>query len=107
MKGLRCTTANCENNRCERCYAGSVDINERGVCKSKKKREGGALAQLFENYEAANSFELEDPETEVLCDADCVYNVNSKCSREHLLVEDGVIKTKCANKKKNDYPRDD
>lgn len=107
MKGLRCTTANCENNKCERCYAGSVAINERGVCKTKRKREGGALSQLFENFEAANSFDMDDPETNVSCNADCIYNVNSGCNREHLLVEDGVIKTKCVNRKKSDYPRND
>ena len=85
--------------------ANSIEITEKGVCKTKTKRDGGALSQLFENYEAGSSFDMEELDTEVNCNADCIYNCNSECSREHLLVEDGIIKTKCANRVKDDYPR--
>lgn len=106
MKGLRCTTANCEHNKCEHCLAGVVDINEKGVCKSKIKRDGGALAQLFDNYESATAFDFTENENIVQCAADCIYNLNSECTRERLLVEDGVIKTKCADRRKDELVRD-
>lgn len=105
MKELRCTTANCEHNKCEKCFADSIQISEKGICKSKIKRDGGALSQLFENYEAGSSFEMDEVDTEVSCNADCIYNCNSECTREHLHVEDGFIKTKCADRVKDDYPR--
>lgn len=105
MKELRCTTANCEHNKCEHCFANTIEISEKGVCKTKSKRDGGALSQLFENYEAGSSFDFNDVQTEVTCNADCIYNNNSECTREHLLVEDGIIRTKCANRVKDDYPR--
>ena len=100
MKGLRCTTSDCEHNCHERCSAGVIDISAHGVCKSKMRREGGALSQLFEEYEAARSFDAYDPELIVQCEADCIYNSNHLCTREHVSVEDGVLRTKCSSRKK-------
>ena len=76
MKELKCTTANCEHNKCERCYANTIEITEKGVCKTKAKRDGGALSQLFENYEAGANFELDEFFTLLNCNADCIYNNN-------------------------------
>lgn len=104
MVELKCTTANCEHNKCERCFADNVDIDKHHVCKTKKKREGGALAQLFENYEAGASFELQSNATAVNCNATCIYNTNGECTREHLQVEDGAFRTKCSSFVKDDYP---
>jgi hypothetical protein len=101
MKGLRCTTANCEYNTCERCQAGIIDVSRGAVCRSKTKREGGALAQVFAGYEAASAYPMEDPELIVQCDADCIYNSNSLCTREHVNIADGVMRTRCVSRKRS------
>ncbi len=104
MKGLHCTTDNCEHNCHERCTAGVIDVNEHAVCKTKIKREGGALAQLFEGYEAAPSADLENTDVIIQCDADCIYNCNRLCTRENVSIEDGLARTKCFSRKKDNYP---
>lgn len=102
MKGLKCTTNNCEYNSICHCTAGIVNINEKGVCSSKMKRSGGVLSQSFSDMEASSSeSSLENMDTLVQCDAECVYNDNFKCTRENLLIEDSLIKTKCFSRKKN------
>lgn len=100
MKGLRCTTNNCEYNRNMRCTAISVDISQRGVCNTKMKREGGILAQVFENFEAAGELDAEYKEVIVRCSADCLYNVNRICGKDNITVEDGFASTKCFSRKK-------
>ncbi len=103
MKGLRCTTENCEHNYCNRCMAGVIDVSEMAVCKTKLKREGGSLEQLFKEYEAAPSIDsFEEPEVVVQCNADCVYNNNHLCNRENLDIEDGMFKTKCFSRRRNE-----
>ncbi|MBQ9145300.1 MAG: hypothetical protein IJX70_02380 [Clostridia bacterium] len=104
MKGLRCTTDNCEHNCHERCTAGIIDINAHGVCKSKLKRDGGSLEQLFSAYEAGESFEELEPELIVQCEADCIYNCNHLCTRENLSIQDGAWRTKCFSRKKDNFP---
>ncbi|MBO4535247.1 MAG: DUF1540 domain-containing protein [Clostridia bacterium] len=101
MKGLRCTTDNCQHNCHERCEAGIIDISQHGTCKSKIKREGGALSQLFEDYEAGPDYSMDEPELIVQCDADCIYNSNHLCTKEHVSVQDGLIATKCFSRKKD------
>ena len=56
MKGLMCTTGNCEHNRNCRCLAGIVDFDKHGVCKSRCKR-GGIPKQTGAAIEAAIDFE--------------------------------------------------
>lgn len=103
MKGLKCTTSNCEFNDRSHCLAGIIDISDSAVCKTKQKREGGALSQIFAEYEAAPDIEmLDDVETVVQCNADCIYNSNHICTREHLSIEDSVIRTKCFSRKRPD-----
>ncbi len=101
MKGLRCTTNNCEYNSRDHCTAGIINISENAVCRTKVRREGGALSQIFAEYEAAPDIELLD-ETEIVvqCDANCIYNTNHMCTRENLSIEDSVIRTKCFSRKK-------
>lgn len=101
MKGLKCTTANCEYNSHNHCMAGIINVSETAVCKTKLKREGGALSQIFAEYEAAPDIGLlEETETVVQCDADCIYNVNHICTREHLSIDDSFVRTKCFSRKK-------
>ena len=100
MKGLRCTTANCEYNRNLHCTAIAVDISPRAVCNTKMKREGGMLAQVFENFEAANELDVEYKDVTVHCDAECLYNINRVCGRDSITVEDGIVSTKCFSRKK-------
>ena len=38
MKGLKCTTSNCEFNNNYHCTAGFITINKRGVCVTRQKR---------------------------------------------------------------------
>ncbi len=101
MKGLRCTTANCEHNYGNRCMAGIIDVSEGAVCKTKLKRAGGSLEQLFKEYEMAPSADaIEEPETVVQCSAECVFNNNQICGRENLTIEDGVFRTRCFSRRK-------
>ena len=100
MKGLRCTTSNCEYNTCERCQAGVIDVSRGAVCRSKTKREGGALSQVFAGYEAASAYPMEEPELIVQCDADCIYNSNSLCTREHVNIADGMMRTRCVSRRR-------
>lgn len=101
MRGLRCTTSNCEHNECEHCMAGIIDISANAACATKMKREGGDLSQIFANYEAAPELDmLENIDTVVQCNADCLFNVNGMCSLEAISVEDGILKTKCMTRKK-------
>jgi len=100
MKGLRCTTSNCEYNRNMHCTAITVDISKRGVCRTKMKREGGMLAQVFENFEAASELDLEFQDVTVRCSAECLFNVNRICGRDAINVEDGFVNTKCFTRKK-------
>ena len=41
MKGLKCTTSNCEFNEGFHCKAGVVNIDKRGNCITRIKRENG------------------------------------------------------------------
>lgn len=101
MKGLRCTTNNCEYNSRDHCTAGIINVSESAVCRTKVRREGGALSQIFAEYEAAPDIEmLDETESVVQCDADCIYNTNHMCTRENLSIEDSVIRTKCFSRKK-------
>lgn len=100
MKGLRCTTSNCEYNKNMHCTATNIEINKRGICNTKMKREGGILAQVFENFEAASELDEELSNVTVRCDANCLYNLNGLCGRESISVEDGLVSTKCFSRKK-------
>ena len=82
--------------------AGIIDIGANGVCKSKVKREGGELSQIFANYEAAPEADvLNNVDTVVQCAADCIFNVNSMCGLEAINIEDGLLRTKCMTRKRN------
>ncbi len=102
MKGLNCTTTNCEFNRNGKCTAISVEISNRGICNTKMKRDGGMLSQMFESFETAGELEdIANPKDVVVrCDANCLYNVNRICGRENINVEDSLISTKCFSRKK-------
>ena len=81
--------------------AGIIDIGVNGVCKSKIKRDGGELSQIFANYEAAPEADiLANVDTGVQCSADCIFNVNSMCGLEAINIEDGLVRTKCMTRKK-------
>lgn len=105
MDNLICHTSNCEHNVKSRCIAGIVNISETGACTSRMKREGGVLAQTFADIEAAEDFGVNSGrDTAVTCQSvKCVYNETGVCSADHIVVEDGLVKTKCftrTNKKK-------
>ena len=83
--------------------ASIIDVSEMGVCKTKLKREGGSLEQLFKEYEAAPAVDsLETPEVTIQCNADCVFNNNHICSRENLEIGDGMFKTKCFSRRRSE-----
>lgn len=100
MKGLMCTTCNCEHNRNCRCLAGIVNFNKRGACDTRRKRDGlprtGNVA-----IEAARDFEYGmAPDVLVKCDCvDCTYNRNRVCACESIEVGDSMIKTRCFTKR--------
>ena len=98
MKGLRCTTTNCEHNHACHCDAGVINISKSAVCTTKQKRNMGTLGQAFE---AASDFDrLNDDNTFVQCDSvDCVYNKHRLCCAQAITVSDGKIRTKCFSKR--------
>lgn len=100
MKGLMCTTGNCEHNRNCRCLAGIVDFDKHGVCKSRCKR-GGIPNQNGAAIEAAIDFEYGySPDVLVKCEcADCTYNRNRVCSCESIDVGDALVRTHCFTKR--------
>ena len=96
MDNIICHTVNCEHNVKSRCVAGIVNITEKGVCASKIKREGGILAQTFADIEAAEDFGTGNIENSVTCaSVKCAYNSDGVCSAAHIVVEDGLSKTRC------------
>ena len=97
MDNLICHTNNCEHNVKARCTAGIVNVSEKGVCTSKIKREGGVLAQTFADIEAAEDFGLHGAiENTVTCSSmNCVHNDGGVCCADHIVVEDGLPRTKC------------
>ncbi len=100
MKGLMCTTGNCEHNRNCRCLAGIVDFDKHGVCKSRCKR-GGMPKQNGAAIEAALDFEYGySPDVLVKCEcADCAYNRNRVCACESIDVGDALVRTRCFTKR--------
>lgn len=102
MDNLICHTANCEHNVKSRCRAGIIDVNEKGVCKTKVKREGGVIAQTFADIEAAEDYGiLDENATSVHCDSlNCKHNRATVCCADHIIVDDGLRKTKCVTREK-------
>ena len=102
MENLICHTANCEHNVKSRCLAGIISVSGKGECLSKVKRDGGILAQTFSDIEAGEDFAVLDSyDTSVHCDSTkCMYNDKGMCSAEHIVVDDGILKTKCRTKTK-------
>lgn len=100
MKGLKCTTANCEFNECFHCIAGVINISENAVCKSKIKRTNGVIEQEFVNMEAAEEFDY-DNNQDVLIECEstaCVYNNSHRCYADLVNIGDGLLRTKCMTK---------
>ena len=100
MKNLECNTSNCEYNIRSRCNAGIININQKGVCTTHMKREGGVLAQSFADVEAGEDFgTLKDVNTRISCDSThCKYNKNHNCNAKGIILDDGFLRTKCHTK---------
>lgn len=100
MENLKCTTNNCEFHFKNHCTAGVLEIGDKGVCKSKRKRAGGAYAQAIAEFELADELTpLLERETEVQCNCEtCKHNKDKTCLSKDLLIGDGVLTTKCFTK---------
>ena len=92
MKGLMCTTGNCEHNRSCHCHAGIVNFDKRG---------GVLPSSPTTMIEAARDFDYgEDTEVLVQCDCvGCAYNRNRVCANEAINVGDTMHRTKCFTKR--------
>ena len=105
MKGLKCTTTNCEYNHGYHCKAGVINISSRGVCTTKIKREYGALGQAFQNraegFEAAEDFDYSKNEDVLIqCDSSkCMYNKDALCRSSVVTVGNGIVRTRCFTKR--------
>ena len=103
MKGLKCTTTNCEYNHGYHCKAGVINVSKRGTCLTKVKREYGALGQSFANqaYEASEDFDYSKNEDVLIqCDScKCMYNKEHQCRSSVVTVGNGLVKTKCFTKR--------
>lgn len=103
MKGLKCTTSNCEFNHACHCSAGIINIASNANCKTKLKRKYGILDQEFTNLEAAEEFDYSLNE-DILIECDsvhCIYNNAHRCNNDIVTVADGAIRTKCKSKEIN------
>lgn len=100
MKGLKCTTSNCEYNQGCHCTAGIVTITDKAICKTKIKRKYGIMEQEFANMEAAEEFDYSASEDLLVeCDSTlCVHNKNRRCAQDVIDVGDIRMKTKCLTK---------
>lgn len=103
MKGLKCTTSNCEFNEGCHCKAGIITIDKHANCASKVKRENGIIEQEFVNMEVGQEFNYNDnDESLIKCDStDCIYNKCFRCSANFVNVGDKLLNTKCLTKTKN------
>lgn len=101
MKGLKCTTANCEHNEGYHCMAGVINISKNATCRTKVKRENGVIEQEFINMELAQEFDYSHNEELLIeCDSiDCKHNANHRCKAQNVDIGDSMIKTKCFTKK--------
>ena len=101
MKGLMCTTGNCEHNRSCHCHAGIVNFDKHGACRTKQKRGGVLPSSPSTMIEAARDFDYgEDTEVLVQCDCvGCAYNRNRVCANEAINVGDTMLRTKCYTKR--------
>ncbi len=100
MKGLVCTTCNCEHNHSCRCLAGIVDFDKHGACKSRQKR-GGLPREKSAAIEAAQDLDLGvEQDVLVKCDCtDCTYNRNRVCACDGINVGDALLRTRCFTKR--------
>lgn len=100
MKGLKCTTCNCEHNVNCHCLAGIINIDDHAVCTTKQKRSMGILEQNKVNLEAGKDFSFEEnDDVFIVCDTlDCQYNKNHSCSSPIVNIQDCILKTKCKTK---------
>ena len=98
MKEIICETSNCEHNLKCRCLAGIITVGETAACRSRIKREGGALAQSFSDVEAGEEFHGTAVDSIVQCSAECSYNANGMCSAEKITVKDAMFKAKCKSR---------
>ena len=78
MKGLKCTTCNCEFNRACHCNAGVIKVGKTGVCETRQKRRYGIIQQNSVNIEAAKDFDYESGK-EVLIHCECAGLMRTKC----------------------------
>lgn len=105
MKGLKCTTTNCEYNNSYHCSAGVINVSKKSVCTTRIKRENGALEQIFSNtqsgMEAGQDFDYSKNEDVIIqCDSTlCVYNSDHICASGVVTVGNGFISPKCFTKK--------
>lgn len=100
MRGLKCTTDNCEFREGCHCTAGIVNITKSGRCASKIKRDGGVLEQEFSNMEAAEEFDY-SKNMDLLIDCEstnCYYNKHNRCTSPIVNVEDKLVNTKCVTR---------
>ena len=101
MSGLKCTASCCElNNKCH-CEAGIINVDSKGVCKTKMKKKFNNIDSEYERMEVAEEFNYDsDSDTLIQCDADdCVYNKEHMCTASRVDIKDGIAKTKCVTKR--------
>lgn len=100
MKGLKCTTNNCEYNEACHCKAGIINVSEHAVCETKMKRANGVMEQEFTNMEAAEEFDYNKNEDILIeCNSTkCKYNNAHRCTSSIVSVSDGMFRTKCKTK---------
>jgi hypothetical protein len=95
MKSINCETSNCEHNIKCKCLAGIISVGDNAKCKSRLRREGGALAQSFADVEAGEEFYGEVHDSVVQCASPCALNSSGICSAETIDVKDVITGTKC------------
>ena len=101
MKGLKCTSTDCEYNNHGHCEAGVINIAANGVCKTKLKLKDDGIDNEYSRLEVAEDFDYSDNDDVLIeCDAkQCMYNKDHMCTSNIVNIQDSILKTKCVTRK--------
>ena len=100
MKGLKCTTNNCEFNNRGHCEAGVINIGANAICKTKMKKHFEDIDAEYERMEVAGEFDFsENDDVLIECDSvNCKYNKDHICTANRVDIRDTLMHTKCVTK---------
>jgi len=84
MKDLKCALAECEHNAAYCCCANKIDVNPAAGCNTYKpnSQKRKSIFEMGEDFAKRNY----DVDTNVHCDADCIFNKSCICTANGITV---------------------